>query len=45
MNTYITKCVSRYKDHPALGQWILWNDPTKDGIILLWSEEKFNKAN
>jgi len=25
---YILQCVKRYKDHPALGQWILWNEPT-----------------
>lgn len=24
---YIAQCVTRYKDHPALGQWILWNEP------------------
>lgn len=25
---YVEKCVTRYKDHPALGQWILWNEPS-----------------
>lgn len=28
MKKYILKCVQRYKEHPALGQWILWNEPT-----------------
>jgi hypothetical protein len=27
MREYITQCVKRYKEHPALGQWILWNEP------------------
>ncbi|WP_339320319.1 beta-galactosidase [Paenibacillus sp. FSL R10-2734] len=28
MRNYIVQCISRYKDHPALGQWIVWNEPT-----------------
>lgn len=24
---YVAACVARYRDHPALGQWILWNEP------------------
>jgi len=24
---YVEKCVHRYAHHPALGQWILWNEP------------------
>lgn len=24
---YLRRCVSRYRDHPALGQWLLWNEP------------------
>jgi hypothetical protein len=24
---YVTRCVSRYKDHPALGQWVIWSEP------------------
>jgi hypothetical protein len=27
MRRYISQCVERYKGHPALGQWILWNEP------------------
>lgn len=27
MERYVERCVTRYKDHPALGQWILWNEP------------------
>jgi hypothetical protein len=27
MAAYIDACVGRYKRHPALGQWILWNEP------------------
>lgn len=25
---YISACVARYAGHPALGQWILWNEPS-----------------
>ena len=25
---YVHACVERYSDHPALAQWILWNEPT-----------------
>jgi hypothetical protein len=28
---YIRACVSRYVGHPALGQWILWNEPAGGG--------------
>ncbi|MBA2470505.1 MAG: beta-galactosidase, partial [Chloroflexia bacterium] len=28
MRRYIRACVERYRGHPALGQWILWNEPT-----------------
>jgi hypothetical protein len=24
---YVTRCARRYADHPALGRWILWNEP------------------
>lgn len=24
---YLTQCVERYRRHPALDQWILWNEP------------------
>ncbi len=24
---YIRKCVRRYAGHPALGQWVIWNEP------------------
>jgi beta-galactosidase len=24
---YVRRCVERYRKHPALGQWILWNEP------------------
>lgn len=27
MEAYISACVHRYAGHPALGQWILWNEP------------------
>jgi hypothetical protein len=27
MRRYIRACVERYARHPALGQWILWNEP------------------
>lgn len=27
MERYVEKCVTRYRNHPALGQWILWNEP------------------
>ena len=38
---YVEKCVVRYKDHRALGQWILWNEPTggkdrTDETLVLW---------
>lgn len=29
-NAYIRASVGRYADHPALGQWILWNEPNYD---------------
>lgn len=25
---YVEQCVTRYRNHPALGQWILWNEPS-----------------
>lgn len=28
---YIAKCVGRYASSPALGQWILWNEPAGGG--------------
>jgi hypothetical protein len=28
MRRYIRQCVERYQHHPALGQWILWNEPS-----------------
>lgn len=28
---YIAACASRYAGHPALGQWILWNEPFNRG--------------
>jgi hypothetical protein len=27
MERYIRACATRYASHPALGQWILWNEP------------------
>lgn len=27
MRRYVVECVRRYAKHPALGQWILWNEP------------------
>ncbi len=27
MRRYIQACVGRYAGHPALGQWLLWNEP------------------
>ena len=27
MERYVRQCVKRYKDHPAMGQWLLWNEP------------------
>lgn len=27
MEDYISACVERYSRHPALGQWIIWNEP------------------
>ncbi len=31
MRVYIETCVRRYGDHPALAQWILWNEPSGGG--------------
>jgi hypothetical protein len=31
MQRYVTACVRRYAHHPALGQWILWNEPNGGG--------------
>lgn len=31
MEKYIKACVTRYRSHPALGQWILWNEPNGGG--------------
>ena len=31
MRRYIRACVERYAGHPALGQWILWNEPNGGG--------------
>lgn len=31
MRRYILACVRRYAAHPALGQWILWNEPSGGG--------------
>lgn len=31
MERYIRACVSRYAGHPALAQWILWNEPMEVG--------------
>ncbi len=28
MEKYIRECVERYHNHPGLGQWLLWNEPT-----------------
>lgn len=27
IESYVEACVNRYRNHPALGQWILWNEP------------------
>ncbi|MEO1236386.1 MAG: beta-galactosidase [Planctomycetota bacterium] len=29
--TYTRACVGRYAEHPALGQWVLWNEPFDEG--------------
>lgn len=29
---YVEQCVSRYRGHPALAQWILWNEPDGNRI-------------
>ncbi len=31
MGRYIQRCVTRYRRHPGLGQWILWNEPSGGG--------------
>jgi len=28
MRRYVLQCVRRYARHPALGQWVLWNEPS-----------------
>lgn len=28
VESYVRACASRYRGHPALGQWILWNEPS-----------------
>lgn len=33
MRRYVEACVSRYRDHPALHQWILWNEPYRPRIL------------
>lgn len=32
ISDYIAACVTRYRDHPALGQWILWNEPYNPAV-------------
>lgn len=27
VTNYVEKCVKRYAGHPALGQWVIWNEP------------------
>ena len=27
VTAYVEKCVTRYAGHPALGQWVIWNEP------------------
>jgi len=27
VTTYVERCVTRYAGHPALGQWVIWNEP------------------
>ena len=29
---YVRQCASRYASHPALGQWVLWNEPFESGV-------------
>ena len=49
MRRYIRRCVERYYRHPALGQWILWNepgdsaDPTAERLEFwrAWLQQKF----
>jgi beta-galactosidase len=49
MRRYIRRCVERYYRHPALGQWILWNepgdsaDPTPERLAFwqAWLQQKF----
>lgn len=41
MREYIRRCVTRYAAHPALGQWILWNEPLEslsrgDAALAFW---------
>ncbi len=47
---YIRKAVTRYAKHPALGQWILWNEPSGGhdrtaktlSLWRKWLEQKYN---
>jgi Beta-galactosidase len=32
MRRYVQRCVRRYRDHRALAQWILWNEPY-NGVV------------
>jgi beta-galactosidase len=32
MHRYIQRCVRRYRDHEALAQWIIWNEPY-NGVV------------
>ncbi|MEM8876151.1 MAG: beta-galactosidase [Planctomycetota bacterium] len=35
---YTRACVTRYHRHPALGQWVLWNEPFDEG----WDTPEFS---
>ncbi|MEN8203362.1 MAG: beta-galactosidase [Bacteroidota bacterium] len=43
MERYIRECTERYHEHPGLGQWLLWNEPTdypmySDERLRFWRE-------
>ncbi|MBC8080662.1 MAG: beta-galactosidase [Gorillibacterium sp.] len=51
MSAYIEQTVQRYKEHPALGQWILWNEPSSKEVARtpymldnwrIWLKQNYN---
>lgn len=40
ISEYVTRCADRYADHPALAQWILWNEPLNLGPFAAGSPER-----